>query len=287
MELRRHKDILAIRAHGTAVPVAFHARNLEVAEISSEAWNALAPIAISESSLKTGVLNTEAGLDLEAWNESNSEDVSEDSNQFGIRSLTLNVTQICNLHCTYCAAGGDGTYGDPVTRISIEKTLPQLKFFLDQVPAGEGFHIAFLGGEPLLYPLAIQAIAEYVLAESETRGVVPSFKITTNGTLIDERVINILRAMNAHVTVSLDGPREINDRQRRTRGGEGRFEGSIKGLMDLLAFRGDLASVGVHAVFNESNLEVEKAWDLFSSIPVDYMEFTYSVNHHDAASTRA
>ncbi|MBX3039469.1 MAG: radical SAM protein [Bdellovibrionaceae bacterium] len=287
MELRRHKDILAIRAHGTEAPLAFHARNLQVAEISDEAWKALVPTAVSDFSTKEGVLTSEAAQDLEAWNNANSAEVTEDSNQFGVRSLTLNVTQICNLHCTYCAAGGDGTYGDPVTRISIEKTLPQLKFFMDQIPAGERFHIAFLGGEPLLYPLAIQAIAEYVFAVTEVKGIVPSFKITTNGTLIDERAINILRAMNAHVTVSLDGPREVNDRQRRTRSNEGSFETAFQGLIDLLAHRSDLASVGVHAVFNENNLEVEKAWELFSSIPVDYMEFTYSVNHHDAASTLA
>ena len=118
VELLRHQNILAIKTAGRTL--GFHSHNLEVAEISDEAWSALKNSASSEA------LN-----ELIEWNQFVNPDTKDSSNQFGIRSITLNVNQICNLHCHYCAAGGDGSYGDPVKKISIEKTLPQITWMLE------------------------------------------------------------------------------------------------------------------------------------------------------------
>lgn len=275
--MRRYKDILAVR-EGANAPLAFHARNLQVAEISEEAWSgigALSPVSM------------EAYKDLVEWNETENPQATSDRTEFKIRSLTLNVTQICNLHCTYCAAGGDGTFGDPIKKIAVEKTLPQIQFFLDQIPNGGTFHIAFLGGEPLLYPEAIGNIAEYTRDEAGKRGITATFKVTTNGTRVTDKALKMLMAIHAHVVVSLDGPAEINDLQRFDKRGHGSFDAAFEGLQKLLAHKDRLASVGVHSVFNEKNLDVEKSWDFFSPLPLDYLEFTYAVNNHDAEATRA
>src|SRR5690606_32544526 len=121
MELRRLKDILAVKAADGSL-VAFHARNLEVAQISEEAWRDL--------QVFDGMEPSESLQELKSWEAEESSQVQTSKLDFGIRFLTLNVTQICNLHCHYCAAGGDGTFGDAVAKISIEKTLPQIKYFL-------------------------------------------------------------------------------------------------------------------------------------------------------------
>lgn len=163
-EVRRHKDIIAFR-RGNLAPTAFHAQNLEVAEISEELWNDLVPTNYRANlpvEIKS-TANEETLQAVEEWLKEINPNVKSGSLEFGIRSLTINVTQICNLHCTYCAAGGDGSYGDPVKRISVEKTLPQIQFFMEKLGEGESFHISFLGGEPLLYPEAIQMIGEYTL----------------------------------------------------------------------------------------------------------------------------
>ncbi len=286
MNLRRHEDIIAVRSPG-GTPVGFHARNLQVAELSESAWNAM-PTSHWQNSqvLKISGPRNEAAEEVDRWHRSEDDTATTGKISFGIRSLTLNVTQICNLHCTYCAAGGDGTYGDPIKKISVEKTLPQILFFLNQVPAGERFHIAFLGGEPLLYPEAIEGIGRYVLEEAKARGVRASFKVTTNGTLITEKALKALQAIGAHVTVSLDGPQEIHDLQRKSKSGQGTFEQVWTGVQTLLQNREGLGSIGLHAVFNEHNLAVVKAWDLFSPTAVDHMEFTYAVASEDAEASR-
>jgi uncharacterized protein len=284
MELRRHKDILALRmADGQTL--ALHARNLQVAEISPEAWELMPQVALNESLPVFAASSSSAAEELEFWNQEEDSGVTEDRTKFGIRSLTINVTQICNLHCTYCAAGGDGTYGDAVKKISIEKTLPQIRFFLDQIPPGEHFHIAFLGGEPLLYPDALRALGEYTLEESKKRGITASFKVTTNGTLINDKAIEALAAIGCNVTVSLDGPAETNDLQRVGKNGKGTFEDVMKGLNRLIENKSRIGSLGLHAVFNEKNLSVEKTWRLFSALPVDHMEFTYTVSQPDSKAT--
>lgn len=286
MQLRRHQNILAVRPTPEAPPVAFHAANLTVAEISEEAWNALPNITLSTSAAPLAIAQGEAGNELQSWSHYNDPETQNQDLRFGIRSLTLNVTQICNLHCTYCAAGGDGTYGDPTTKIAIEKTLPQIKFFLEQRAPGESFHIAFLGGEPLLYPDAIAAIGQYTLKLAKERKLHASFKVTTNGTLINAATLEALKSIRAHIVVSLDGPEAVHDLQRKTKSGGGSFSQVMKGLSTLMHNKSDLGSLGVHAVFNEHNLDVEKSWDFLSMLDVDYMEFTYSVSKPDLAASR-
>ncbi len=286
MELRRHKDIIAFKKSGTE-PVAFHARNLEVAALSQEAWEAMSPtqIALAEPVFRT---SAEEGLqNLEEWNQEQNPAVKSGRIEFGIRSLTLNVTQICNLHCTYCAAGGDGTFGDPQKKISVEKTLPQLQFFLQKLPAGSPFHITFLGGEPLLYPEAMELIADYVLAQAQEKSIRASFSVVTNGTLFSENALRILKKIKCTVTVSIDGPAEINDRTRPQRNGQGSTAKVVEGIRKLVANKTELGPLVLHAVFSKNNTEVVKSYEFLCSFDVNFYEFTYTVDPSDELSSQA
>lgn len=275
MEQRRYKDIIAFKWNQGA-PLAFHARNLEVAEISDETWN----------SMQQDLPSSEASSELMSWEEENSSDVKSGKLQPGFRSLTINVTQICNLKCTYCAAGGDGTYGAAQTKINVEKTLPQLKFFIERLPEGSRFKITFLGGEPLLYPEGIQAIGNYVRLMTAGRNIQPIFSIVTNGTLINEKTLSVLRDIKANVTVSLDGPAEINDKARPTKDGKSSTSLIVEGLRLLSQNRSDLGFLTVHGVFNSENLDVVSAYNFYRTLNVDKYEFTYSVAENDDASNK-
>lgn len=275
MEFRHYKDIVALKLENRA-PLAFHARNLEVAEISEELWAAM-----KESSSSLPELE-----ELKSWEAQENPDVKSASRSTSVRSLTINVTQICNLKCTYCAAGGDGTYGAAQTKISVEKTLPQLKFFLEKVPQGGSFHISFLGGEPLLYPEGIQAIASYVRSETSPRNISARFSIVTNGTLINENTLGVLKDIKADVTVSLDGPAEINDQVRPMKNGQGSTRQVTLGLAALVAAKSELGSLTLHGVFSRSNLEVLSAYRFFREFDVEKFEFTYSVEENSQDSNQ-
>lgn len=256
--------------------MAFHAQNLEVAEISEELWQEF------NSTQK----NDDLQELIETWNAEQNPAVQSGGMTFGVRSLTLNVTQICNLKCTYCAAGGDGTYGAPQTKISVEKTLPQLKFFLEQVPEGQSFKITFLGGEPLLYPDGIKAIGQYVQGMALDRNVRPIFAIVTNGTLFDDANLQILRDLNCHVTVSIDGPAEINDAVRPLKNGTGSTQSVEEGLRRLFAVKKELSSISLHGVFHEGNMNLLEAYSFYQTFPADRFEFTYGVTQEDPLSSQ-
>lgn len=290
MQLRRHKDIIAIK-NGTSNPVAFHARNLEVASVSDDLWNSMAPTSFDNGFLMN-MLPSEKGVDadaydaLETWQEEISLQASTRTLSSKVTSLTLNVTQLCNLHCTYCAAGGDGTYGDPIARISVEKTLPQLQFFLNKLNAGETFKITFLGGEPLLYPEALKHIAQHTNQMAQERGLFTSFNVITNATLVNEKALDALTSIRANMTVSIDGPPENHDKARPQKNGEGSSTAAIAGLRALLSRRAELGKIYIHAVFSKYNLEVEKAYRFFKEFSVDGYEFTFDVTESDSVANK-
>lgn len=267
MELQRFNDILAMKTPDGRF-VGFHARNLEIAELSEDAWEILGRP--EESS--------EALVELKDW--ANEETLSFPeirSNKFN--SLTLNVTQICNLHCTYCAAGGDGSYGDPVKKISVEKTLPQMKFFISKLSAGDDFSLTFLGGEPLLYPDAIDLVADYVKAECEAKGIHPQFNVVTNGTMFNAKTLPVLAKIKASLTISLDGDKEVNDKTRPNKAGKGVTDQVVAGLHEMMKIRSSLGTVGISGVFGAQNLEMQRAYDFFAQFSPDWLDFVY--DHHN------
>lgn len=276
MEQRYFKDIVAFKWNQGA-PLAFHARNLEVAEISEETWNEMTDSSLSSS---------DAASQLMAWEQEEDSDVKSGKLEVGIRSLTINVTQICNLKCTYCAAGGDGTYGSPQTKINVEKTLPQLKFFIERIPAGGQFRITFLGGEPLLYPEGIQEIGNYVRLMTAGKNIRGVFSIVTNGTLINDKTLSILQDLKVNVTVSLDGPPEVNDLVRPTKNGTGSTSLVVEGLQRLNEVRNSLGTLSIHGVFNRDNLNVVAAYEFYRKFNPDVYGFTYSVEENDDASNK-
>lgn len=272
----------------TGQPFAFHASGLQVAEISNELWNSLPQGDFSSAEVFEipGSRSDEISDLIRSFEkEVEAAKLSDTSrNKF---NLTLNVTQLCNLHCNYCAAGGDGTYGDPVRQISVEKTLPQIKVLMERLKAGAEFNITFLGGEPLLYPQAIRAIGEYTLELSRSLQIKSHFQIITNGTLITDSVLDQISVLKPTITFSLDGPPEINDARRPQKDGRSSSQQALTGLEKLLSRKNEFGSILLHAVFNQSHLDVEKTWDFFSQYDVDKMEFTFDVTEKDEAANQA
>ncbi len=286
-EMRRHKDFVAFKRPGTA-PYSFHAKNIQVAEISEELWNSM-PLGSFASAdafaIPESLEISETSQFLKTWEQTPSTAKQEHKarNKF---NLTLNVTQLCNLHCHYCAAGGDGTYGDPIGQISVSKTLPQVKMLMDRLTSGGSFHITFLGGEPLMYPKAIQLIGQYTKELAAEKNIKSEFQIITNGTLINNEVLDLLAQLKPTVTFSLDGPAEINDTRRPQKNGNSSTTQAIKGLEFLLARKEEFGSILMHAVFNKAHLDVEKTWEFFQGFNVDKMEFTYDVTEKDEVANQ-
>ncbi len=279
MERRNFQNIMAFKTPAGKV-LGFHARKLEVAELSGEAWTELS------SSTAAGGEGLQA---LASWSDETravaARSATDSAKKSYVKSLSINVTQVCNLHCVYCAAGGDGTYGAPTKKIAVEKTLPQVQWLIARVPEGGAFSINFLGGEPLLYPEALSAIGDYAQSLASQKNVSLSFNVVTNGTLFNEKSIAALKKIGCSITLSLDGPAEINDVVRPGLSGKGMTEKILEGLQLVLKDRTGLGSIGVQAVFGQHNAEVLKAYVFFRELGLDWYEFNYDQTNSDAASS--
>jgi uncharacterized protein len=109
-----------------------------------------------------------------------------------IYTLTLNVTQECNLRCKYCYVEKPG----PIPFMS-EKTARKAVDFILGFDDMVKFGISFYGGEPLLNFPVVKSTIEYASKEAEKRGL-PKVKyhLNTNGTLITDEIIGFFHKLS-------------------------------------------------------------------------------------------
>lgn len=141
-----------------------------------------------------------------------------------ISMIILQVTQNCNLRCKYCAYSGSYHNRTHSNRtMNFETAKKGIDFLISHSTDNEHINVSFYGGEPLLMFNLIKSCIEY--AEFAAEGKDISFNITSNGTLITDDVIKYFIDHNVKLTISLDGPREVHDKNRRfAKNGEGSFD---------------------------------------------------------------
>ncbi len=143
-----------------------------------------------------------------------------------VNHLRLVLTEKCNYNCTYCFESPKKLEGE-LDWDSLRKAL-ELLIRHNKDAKDKGIHIHFFGGEPLLKFDIIQRSVDYV--DSNKGDLIPKYHITTNGSLIDDDKVGYFKKHNFRVGVSLDGPREVNDMNRRFSDGRSTFEVSLKGF---------------------------------------------------------
>lgn len=147
-----------------------------------------------------------------------------------IRSLVLNVSQSCNLACTYCYAD---TKIDKRS-MSVDTGREAVDFLLRESGTTRLVKLSFFGGEPLLnFPL-VRDLVGYAREQAAAIGKRCHFAITTNGTLLRDEIVEFLLEQEMSVTVSMDGSKETHDRNRPMKGGRGSYERIMPGLEKLL-----------------------------------------------------
>lgn len=125
-----------------------------------------------------------------------------------LKRLEFMITNDCNLNCKYCYANS-GTYGQSPNYISrevIDRTVELLHEFEINVID----ELVLFGGEPTMNSEAIEYLCRIMEKEFNNSLI----KMVSNLTLLDEKLIYILKNYPINLTVSLDGPKFLNDEQR-------------------------------------------------------------------------
>lgn len=159
-----------------------------------------------------------------------------------VEKITLQLTQNCNLRCKYCI------YSETINtfqrshsnkRMSWETAKRSIDFLWEHSVDSAKVNVGLYGGEPLLeFPL-MQQIITY--AKKKFDGKEISFSITTNGTLLNDEIIEFLAREDVMLLISLDGPKEIHDKNRRFANGQGSFDTVVKNVKRLAEIAPDYA----------------------------------------------
>src|SRR5690606_27220903 len=143
----------------------------------------------------------------------------------------------CNIDCRYCFfLPKESLYPDERHRMS-DATL---EAYIRQLLESHRFHevtVAWPGGEPTLMGLDCFRKAVALVDRHRRPGQRVEQTFQTNGVALDDEWCAFLEANNFLVGLSVDGPRELHDTYRVTRGGQGTFDLVMKGLDRLRAHR--------------------------------------------------
>lgn len=154
-----------------------------------------------------------------------------DPAEIPLATLVLEVAQACNLRCAYCYAGG-GSYGGESRLMHPEVARRAARRLVESSGDRQLVTLVLFGGEPLLNVPALRAAVLEAEAAASEAGKQLVVSLTTNGTRFTPTLLDFLREHRVGITVSIDGPPEIHDANRRYAGGRDRrtYADVVKGL---------------------------------------------------------
>lgn len=143
----------------------------------------------------------------------------------------------CNIDCRYCFfLSKESLYPDERHRMSDATLEAYIRQLLESHRFPE-VTVAWQGGEPTLMGLDFFRKAVALVDKHRRPGQRVEQTFQTNGVALDDEWCAFLEANNFLVGLSVDGPRELHDTYRVTRGGQGTFDLVMKGLDRLRAHR--------------------------------------------------
>lgn len=151
-----------------------------------------------------------------------------------VERILLQVTQSCNLRCEYCVYSEEknfNTRSHTNNFMDFETAKRAVDFYAQHSIDEKEKAIGFYGGEPLLNFEVIKKVIDY--ANTVFRGQDIIYSITTNGTLFTDEIIEFFVKNDVKITVSLDGPKEIHDLNRKFKSGKGSFDTVLSNLNKL------------------------------------------------------
>jgi uncharacterized protein len=142
-----------------------------------------------------------------------------------IGMVVLQPTAFCNINCTYC-------YLPDRNNKHVMALSTVARLFSEVFASGWARDIIVLwhAGEPMAAPISFYREAFATIERLRPASVVVKHSFQSNGTLITDDWCRLFLEWNVGIGVSIDGPRDIHDRNRKTRSGRGTFDKTLAGI---------------------------------------------------------
>jgi uncharacterized protein len=183
---------------------------------------------------------------------------------FPLTTMVLNVTNQCNLSCTYCYEYGedkivDTENGKQPKFMSEETARESVDFMLKESGDNKVAHITFFGGETLLNFAVLQKTIAYARQRAAETGKDVDFSLTTNATLLKPEIIEFLAEERVGVTISIDGPKEVQDKFRVFNNGTGSYDVVAPKIKELIR-RHRSRPIGARVTLTSGKMDVKRIY---------------------------
>ena len=182
---------------------------------------------------------------------------------FPLQRIVLNVTNQCNLACGYCYEYSDDkisqTAGKPkyMDHAIAEASVDLL---IRESASRPSIHVTFFGGETLMNVPLLRSTVEYANRKCAEAGKQVEYSLTTNATLLNEKIVDFLAENKVGVTVSIDGDKELNDKMRTFHDGRGSYDVIVPKIKMLLE-RHKTNSIGARVTLSAGVSHVRRIYD--------------------------
>jgi len=174
-------------------------------------------------------------------------------------TVVLKTVERCNIDCTYCYFfhSGDESYKIHPPYIK-QETIEKTAHFIRKGVLDLGIktvNIGFHGGEPMMQkPKHFDEMCETFKKNIQDVADV-NFTIQTNAILVNDVWVELFHKHQVGIGVSLDGPKEYNDKYRLDKKGRGTYDKTVSGLKILSesALIREYCNVGVLCVINPNH----------------------------------
>lgn len=149
-----------------------------------------------------------------------------------IYTFLFKVATLCNLNCDYCYVyrGPDQSWRSKPKFMSADTARAACERIAEHAWRHKLSSVAinFHGGEPLL--AGRDRLEIYIKTALECIPCKVEFCAQTNATLLDQDILNLFAQYQVNFGVSIDGPKEYNDKHRLFRNGKSSFHRLMKAL---------------------------------------------------------
>ena len=173
-----------------------------------------------------------------------------------VKALCLHIAHDCNMACQYCFAE-EGEYHGRRALMSFEVGKKALDFLVAHSGNRINLEVDFFGGEPLMNWQVVKDLVAYGRSLEEPHHKKFRFTLTTNGVLLNDEILEFCNKEMANVVLSIDGRKEVHDRMRPFRGGQGSYDLIVPKFQKVAESRNQM-NYYVRGTFTHHNLDFSK-----------------------------
>lgn len=144
----------------------------------------------------------------------------------GTLSAWIHITDRCNLRCDYC-------YLPHMKKdMSLEVGIRAVDALIvtAKINGFSKLKIKFAGGEPTIKIRLVEEIAEYALKVTKANSIKLEMVLLTNGTLLTQSIISLIKSLGIKVMISLDGLGSYHEQHRSSFVINNSFQKTMEGI---------------------------------------------------------